>query len=308
MGTTGSSRPARATPRQQNELARLLTRLAPAEGTNPTPRTGLDVLRADQPRARGPVVYQPSLNIVAQGSKRAYLGTETFVYDPLHYLVLSVPLPLEAEIVDATPERPYLGLRLQLQSTELSDLLIEAGDGFDRRCNSAAQRGICLSPLNEALYGAVLRLVAALGDDRDRRVLAPLAEREVLYHVLAGEQGKLLREVALRDSRSHRIAEVLRYLQAHYDQPLDIPTIADVANMSPSTLHHTFKEVTCSSPLQYLKSVRLHQARLLMLQDGLGASEAGHRVGYGSASQFSREYRRLFGVPPSRDVASLRAD
>jgi AraC-like DNA-binding protein len=250
---------------------------------------------------------EPCVIIVAQGRKQAYLGSEAFTYDPLHYLVVAVPLPMESEVVEASPDRPYLALGLRLQAATISDLLLETGDVSGRRGNGVPPRGLYTSPLGDALSGAVLRLVAALDDPIDRRVLAPMAEREVLYHLLVGEQGERLRAVALRDTQAHRIARVLHFLQTHYEQPLDIATIADVAHMSPSTLHHTFRAVTNSSPLQYLKKIRLHQARLLMLSDGLGAGEAARHVGYGSESQFSREYRRLFGVPPSLDVATWHA-
>lgn len=289
---------------RQEELARLLAPLAPGEGIHTCPWPGLEILRADRPQPRAPVVYQPCLCLVAQGSKLAFLGSDSFTYDELHYLVLSVPLPLECEIIEASPERPFLALRLHLEATTLSELLLEV-EG-ERKGNGGAQRGIYASPVSEALHDAVCRLVAAAGDPTDLKVLAPLAEREVLYRLLTGEQGERLRDVALRDSRSHRIAQILRFIQTNYDEPFDIPTIADAANMSPSALHHAFKSVTSSSPLQYLKTIRLHQARLLMLHDGLGAGEAAHRVGYGSESQFSREYRRLFGAPPIRDVMALR--
>ncbi len=291
---------------RQRELARLLAPLAPTEGIHSSPWPDLEIMRADRPQHRSPVVYQPSLCLVAQGSKRAFLGGDSFTYDDLHYLVLSVPLPLECEIVEATPERPFLALRLHLEATKLSELLLEAESEPERRANRGVRRGIHASPVTEALHDAVCRLVAAVNDPSDLKVLAPLAEREVLYRLLTGEQAQLLRDVALRDSRSHRIAQILRFMQTNYEEPLDIPTIAEAAHMSPSTLHHAFKSVTSSSPLQYLKTIRLYQARLLMLHDGLGAGEAAHRVGYGSESQFSREYRRLFGAPPIRDVRALR--
>lgn len=290
------------------ELARVIARAVPGNGLRATAWPGLDLVRHDLPHPRSPVVQEPCLCVVAQGRKRAYLGGEVFTYDPLHYLVVAVPLPLETEVVAASPDRPYLSLRLRLRAATIGELLLETGDAAVRRGTAAPRRGIYASPLSDALYGAVLRLVAALDDPTDRRVLAPMAEREVLYHLLVGEQGEQLRAVALRNSHADRITRVLRFLQTHYDRPLDIATVAAEANMSPSTLHHVFKEVTSSSPLQYLKRVRLHRARLLMLHDGLGAGEAARRVGYGSDSQFSREYRRLFGAPPRLDVAARRAD
>lgn len=298
--------PSAAVPRQE-EFAGRLIRLAPAEGTHATAWPGLEVVRADGPQALTAEVYPPSFCVVAQGSKRTRLGGETFGYDPLHYLVLSVPLPVENEVVEASPERPFLGLRLRLRMAELGDLLLNADATADRRCNCGPRRGIYVSPVTDELYDAVLRLVTALEDPAGLKVLGPLAEREVLYRVLIGDQGERVREAVLNDSRSHRIAQVLQYLQENYTQPLDIAAIAEVANMSPSTLHHAFKDVTSTSPVQYLKKIRLHHARRLMLQEGLGVGEAAFKVGYVSQSQFSREYRRLFGTPPSRDVASLRA-
>jgi AraC-like DNA-binding protein len=289
-------------------LARALARRAPAAGRHETGWPGLVVMREDHPNARVSGVLEPCVFIVAQGRKRAYLGSETFNYDPLHYLVVAVPLPIESQVVEASPDQPYLSLGLRLQAATISELLLETGDATGRRGNGPPPRGLYVSPLGDALSSAVLRLVAALDDPTDRRVLAPMAEREVLYHLLVGEQGDRLRAVALRDTQAHRIARVLHFLQTHYDQPLDIATIADVAHMSPSTLHHTFRAVTNSSPLQYLKKIRLHQARVLMLSDGLGAGEAARRVGYGSDSQFSREYRRLFGAPPTLDVATWHAN
>jgi AraC-like DNA-binding protein len=297
---------AQATAQARPELARLIERRAVADGRLESDWPGLGLVRTDRPTPRASVVVEPCLFVVAQGRKRAYLGNEVFTYDPLHYLAVAVPLPIESEVVEACPDRPYLALWLRLRAATINELLLETGDEVGRRGNGTPRRGIYTSPLSDGLYGAILRLVGALDDPTDRRVLAPMAEREVLYHVLMGEQGERLRAVALRNSHTYRIAGVLHYLQTHFAEPLDVATIAAVANMSPSTLHHAFRAVTNSSPLQYLKKIRLHQARLLMLNEGLGAGEAAHRVGYGSDSQFSREYRRLFGVPPSLDVAAQR--
>jgi AraC-like DNA-binding protein len=303
----------------EDGLVEALSRWAPAEGRHPSPWPGLGFVRASSPSARFPVVYEPCLCFVAQGSKRVFLGDRVYTFDPRNYLVLGMHLPAEAEIFQASPEEPYLSLALRIDGAELSDLLValaadpaETSDIGDGEAPQAARRdapcGICVSRMNDRLTDALGRLLAALDDPLERRILAPLAIREILYHVLAGEQGSLLRAIALHDSRSQRIAQVLRYLRTHYEEPLDITTIARAARMSPSTLHHTFKEVTSVSPLQYLKQIRLHQARLLMLNDGLGSGEVAFRVGYGSASQFSREFKRLFGVPPTSSAQSLREE
>lgn len=292
----------------RQELAAVIERQATAGAYQATIWPGLAIVRADHPTARAGGIQEACLFVVAQGRKRVFLGSESYTYDPLHYLVVSVPLPIESEVVEASPERPYLALRLGLQAARINELLLEAGDEIGRRANDAPGRGIYTSPLSDALYGAILRFVGALDDPTDRRVLAPMAEREVLYHLLLGEQGERLRALALRNSHTNRISQVLHYLQTHVEEPLDLATLAELVNMSQSTLHHTFRAVTNSSPLQYLKQIRLHRARLLMLNDGLGAAEAARRVGYGSDSQFSREYRRLFGAPPRLDVATWRAE
>jgi len=292
-------------PRQSLPL--LLGRYAEGDGIHPGPWPGLDILRVSQPRPRMPVVYQPCVCVVAQGRKRAYLGDQIYDYDPFNYLVLSVPLPVEGEIVEASPEEPFLLFRLALDAADLSELLLELGEHTSHRNLGRAHRGIFASKLEDDLLAAVVRFLAALDDPGDRRVLAPLARREILYRLLTGEQGYLLRSFALGESRSHRVARVVRYIQENYDRSLDVAAMADVAHMSTSSLHHAFKEVTSVSPLQYLKQIRLHKARLLMVHDDVGAGEAAHRVGYGSPSQFSREFKRLFGAPPAREVERLRA-
>ncbi|WP_232226693.1 AraC family transcriptional regulator [Algiphilus aromaticivorans] len=289
-------------------LAECIAPFATAPGINETPWPGVEVLRADAPGPRRPVVYEPTVCVVAQGRKRVYLGDDSFVYDAWHYLVLSVPLPMDGEILEASPEHPFLALRLHLNATALGEIMLQAGVAGDVPSNPAACRGVCASRFDAALHDAVCRLAAAVGDPRERPVLAPLAEREVLYRLVTGERGQLLREFALRDSRSYRISRVLQHIRNHFDQPLDVPSLARIANMSPSALHHGFRAVTSSSPMQYLKKIRLHQARTLMLHDGVGAGIAARRVGYNSEFQFSREYRRLFGQPPMRDVAALRAE
>ncbi len=282
-----------------------IARRAPAEGRHSSPWPGLYFLRASRPNARFPVVYESCLCFVAQGSKRLFLADRVYTYDQHNYLVLSVPLPAEAEIFQASSEEPYLSMALHIDASDLSDLLV-AMDAEEPPSRETEHRGICISHLHDGLTGALCRFLDALDDPMDRRILAPMAFREILYHALAGEQGHLLRSIALHDSRSHRIAHVVHYLRTHYEEPLDIATIARAARMSPSTLHHTFKEVTSISPLQYLKQIRLHQAKLLMLNDGLNAGEVAYRVGYGSPSQFSREFKRLFGMPPTYAVERLR--
>ena len=296
-------------PAVQRVLVELIERQVPEDGRYPTPWPGLSFFRTSRPAPPQPVVYKPCLCIVAQGSKRAHLGDRVYVYDALNYLVLSVPLPVKAGVVEASPEQPFLSLLLEIDTSAVSELLLEiAEQGAPPAPKAApgAAPGIYVSRLSEGLSDAVIRLLRALEEPTDARVLGPLYSREILYRVLAGEQGHLLRAAALAAGASHRVARVIRFLQAHYPEPLDVPTIAREAGMSTSSLHHTFKQVTSLSPLQYLKQIRLHRARLLMLEQGSGAGEAAHRVGYGSPSQFSREFKRLFGRSPRREVQLFR--
>lgn len=282
-----------------------LERFALKEGANQSAWPGLSIFRADDRAARIPVVYDPCICFVGHGRKRVHLAGRDYTYDPLHYLVVGVPLPVEAEIIDAGADSPFLSLRLDVDVPVLSELLMDAKHVSEP---DEAPRAIYASPMNANLSDAVIRLLKSLHDENDARVLAPLAVREVLYHILAGEQGERLRAVALRDSRAHRINAVLRYMRDNYRRPLNVDELARQAHMSTSTFHHNFKSVTSISPLQYLKKIRLHQARFLMLHDGANAGEAADAVGYNSPSQFTREFKRLFGTPPTQEVKRLRND
>jgi len=292
--------------RQVAELRELIDAGASGEGLTESPVAGLAYYRASSPEPREPMVLEPSLCVVASGEKKAYVGEETYTYDPMHYRVLTVPLPVEIEVTRASEEDPLLVVALELDRVELTDVLLDMDD-LRSPGNGGPSRGISTSPVHRELLAAVVRLLRAAGNKDRRKVLAPLARREILFHLLAGEQGGLLREVALRDSRSERVARALRFIQEHYRESLDVETIAREVHMSPSTLHHNFKAVTSTSPIQYLKTVRLHRARMLMLQEGMTAAGAAREVGYESPSQFSREFRRHFGEPPARHVSSLEA-
>ncbi len=284
-------------------LVRLLQERAPTAGVHRPGWPRLRLLRAEVPMPPSSVLYNACLCLVAQGSKRAIVGDEVYTYDPLHYLVVPVSLPVQAEIPTASRQHPFLGLSLEFDAGTVNELLLE----LEGLAPAPAGRGVYLSEVGGSLLSALVRLIQALDDPLEKRMLAPAIEREVLYHVLTGPQGGKLSQFALQDSASHRIARAVRYLQDHFEAPVDIPTLAGEVNMSSSAFHHTFKRVTSLSPIQYLKRFRLHQARALMVQQGLGAADAAFSVGYGSPSQFSREFRRQFGNPPSLEVERLRA-
>jgi AraC-like DNA-binding protein len=285
------------------ELASSILRNAPDDGVHQTAIAPLAMIRCDQPSELQHGVHKPGLCIIAQGHKEVLLNDERYRYDPLHYLVVSVTLPVSGRVIEASPEEPYLCLRLDIDPQQLAKLIADAGPLVEP--SRPAERGLYVERLDTPLLDAVLRLVRLLDTPRDIGILAPLAIQEILYRLL-DKQGHRLLEIARVDSQTHRINRAIEWLNAHYGQPLRIEELAQVARLSPSALHHRFKAVTTMSPLQYQKQLRLQAARRLMLE-GLNASTAGHRVGYESPSQFSREYSRLFGAPPVRDLERLRS-
>ena len=289
---------------RQQELTARVARLAPFDGTHQSALPSLALTRSSVPTLRMPTVYQPCLGIVVQGRKRAVLNDEVFHYDALNYLVVSVTLPGMGQVLDATPEHPYLSLRLNLDLEEIARLVLELGD----RASSpaTADRGLYVARLDEPLLDAVLRMVKLLDTPEDIGILAPVVQREIYYRVLRGELGSRLVDLAQSGGGNHRIVRAIEWLKQHYAASLRIEELAGAVHMSPSALHHRFKAVTAMSPLQYQKQLRLHEARRLMFADGIESATAGHRVGYESASQFSREYRRLFGAPPRSEIARLR--
>ncbi len=285
----------------RNRLVPLIEKYALEEGVTETEWPGLILGRSSQPVPRFPLLYVPSICVVAQGRKHVYAADDPIIYDPLHYLVVALPMPVEAEIVVASAKQPFLSLALEIDVSMVGKLLLEmAEEEHWPEAKLNPTQAIYASPMNDDLLDAFVRLLRALENPVDRRLLGPGAVKEILYHILRGEQGSILRAIALRDSGSHRIAQIVRFLQENYNQSLDISSIARFAGMGNSTLHHVFEKIVGQSPIQYLKKIRLHQARLMIVSNGLSASEAAYNVGYNNASQFSREFKRQFGLPPSR--------
>lgn len=295
----------RATTGLHKDLATKLTRYAPGHGLHPMPLPGVMVARSNSPSRPLPAIYEPSLCIVVQGRKRAVVGDEVYVYDPLNYLVVSVTLPARTRILEATPNEPYLCLRIGVDIGVIGELLDQLGPDVISRPTGG--RGLFLAEMTVPMLDAVSRLVDILGRPQEAAVLAPLVLKEIHYRALTGTLGYRLRDLCTADSHAQRIVRVIRLLKTGYASPVSVEDLAAAAHMSVSSLHHRFKEVTAMSPMQYLKQLRLHEARRLMLTEGLDASAACYRVGYESPSQFSREYRRLFGAPPRREVERFRA-
>ncbi len=301
--STPSAREAQQARASRVELVERLAQAIHEDGTA-EPLAGLRLRRASAPSGLGHGVSFPSLCVIAQGSKELLLGDSRYHYNPAHYLIATAALPIASRVVEASPERPYLGIVLKLDSTLVGSVLVEAGQRAPR--NATALTAIDVSALDANVLDAVVRLVRLLDTPTDAHVLAPLVIREIVYRLLKGAQAARLHQIAALGGATHRIAEAVERLRNDFDQPLRIEELAHDLGMSVSGFHHHFRALTAMSPLQFQKQLRLQEARRLMLGEGLDASSAGYRVGYGNASHFTREYKRLFGEPPMRDVEQLR--
>jgi AraC-like DNA-binding protein len=292
---------ARAT---RKELAERIARHVPEDGRIEA-APGLFLMRYSVPTGPLHAVSEPSFCVIVQGSKELLLGNERYRYDASRYLLVSAGLPLAGHVIEASKQRPYLAARLVLDPAIVTAVLLEAGlpaSGMD-----SAVKAIAVSRLDTNLLDAVVRIVRLIDAPRDFDVLAPLAAREIVYRLSLGEQVGRLRQIARLGGRAHGIAKAIELLRKNYDKPLRIPGLARRLAMSTSGFYHRFKTVTAMSPLQFQKQLRLQEARRLLLAGDVDAATAGYRVGYDEPSHFSREYKRLFGEPPMRDVERLRS-
>ncbi|MFZ4286777.1 AraC family transcriptional regulator [Variovorax sp. HJSM1_2] len=291
------------------ELAALIDRFTGTDGVLDTAVPRLMLARVSQV-GLPPVhtIYEPSFCILAQGSKRVLLADEVYIYDSSHYLVAAQNLPVSAQVFDASPEAPYLGLRLTFDVKEIAALALDLKLGDTPARRDDEQRGLFTGALSATLLDPVLRLVKLLDTPEDVAALAPLITREILYRLLKSPDGGRLVQMAMVDSHSQRIAQAINLLSQRYQLPVCIEALANEVHMSVSSLHHHFKLVTAMTPLQFQKQLRLQESRRIMISEHLDAATAGHRVGYESQSQFNREYSRFFGSPPARDVKRLREE
>jgi AraC-like DNA-binding protein len=292
--------------RAQANREELTQRIAQAIRTDGTIESlkGLHFYRTSSPSECIHSVSVPAFCVIAQGSKEVLLGSERYQYDPMHYLLGTVELPIASRILEATQEKPYLGLRLDLDPTLVGSVMVEAGYPSAQRGTSV--KAINVSSLDADLLDAVVRLVRLINSPAEAHVLAPLIKREIIYRLLMGEQGGRLRQIAVLGGYTHHIALAVDRLRKDFNQPLRIENIARELGMSVSGFHHHFKSVTAMSPLQFQKQLRLQEARRLLLGQNLDATTAAYRVGYDDPSHFNREYKRHFGAPPMRDVERLR--
>ncbi|GLS29283.1 AraC-type DNA-binding protein [Mesorhizobium albiziae] len=286
-------------------LAEVTMRHTPGDGVHETAIPGLGLIRQSQPTEPLQILHHPAVCIIAQGEKEVALADLRYCYNPAKYLVVSVDLPLSGQVTKASPELPYLCVRIDLDAAMLASVLTEKGASAIAK--GSVERGLFISDMSSDLAGAAIRLVRLLDEPEHIPFLAPLLLREIYYRLLAGEQSGAVRHIATAGSKIHQIGRAIAWIKEHYAQPFSIEVVANEARMSPSAFHHYFREVTAMSPLQYQKQVRLQEARRLMVGGAFDAAAAGYEVGYESPSQFTREYRRLFGAPPVRDVTRLRA-
>lgn len=262
------------------------------------------LLYGTEPGLRTPVMYQPGIIFLFSGHKIGYINERVFQYDANEYLLLTVPLPFECETY-ATPEVPLAGIRLNVDILQLQELLMDIGED-DLFQPSMAASGINSATLSDDILCAAERLLDVMERPLDARILGKQIIREILYHVLMGPRGGALLALVSRQTHFSLISRVLKRIETKYTENLNVEQLAAEANMSVSAFHHNFKSVTSTSPLQYLKTYRLHKARMMIIHDGMKASAAAMRVGYESASQFSREFKRYFGVTPGEDAARMR--
>lgn len=286
-----------------SDLALIIARHAPSDGFHETALASVTLIRSATVTTPMPTVYAPSLCLVAQGAKEAQLGRSRFAYHPAKFLLAAVDLPVVGAVTQASAEAPYLCLSLSLDVARVAEMAAEhpalLADG-DR-----PMPGLILGHTTAEMVDAACRLLALLDTPGDRAALAPLMERELLWRLLRSPAGQLLRQMA-GGSQGEKLHRALHWLRHHYAEPVSVEALAEVAGMSASAFHQHFKTVTGLSPLRYRSQLRVQEARRLMISEGLDAATAGFQVGYGSPSQFSREYARAMGLPPSRDVERLR--
>ncbi|GAA1881273.1 AraC family transcriptional regulator [Asanoa iriomotensis] len=284
-----------------DELRDLLARHA-----RPDLRTAIDgvqIMRADRPFPPAPATYGKVLVVIGQGTKRCGLGDRVYDYGPGQYLVASVELPVTSHFIEASPDRPGLGVGIGIDPRAVADLLLEApGTPNDRPAPA-----IAVSTAPASLLDAVVRLLRLLDEPADLPVLAPLVTREILWRLVTGEQGATVRQLGLPDSSISHVARTVRWIRDHYAESFRVEDLAQLAGLSVSALHRNFQAVTSMSPIQFQKQIRLQQARLHLAADPTDIAGVSRRVGYDSPSQFSRDYRRQFGVPPSQDAVGPAA-
>jgi AraC-like DNA-binding protein len=287
-----------------NELRGLLERHVRPDGT--TAIDGVRICKADRTVSPESAMSGTVLAVIARGGKRLALGDRVYEYGAGQYLVASIDLPVTGYLVDAVPGQPALGFGMTLEPADIAELMLQAGPGDLPRSPGTARPGIAVSDAPDELLDAIVRLLRLLGRPRDRRALAPLVKREILWHLISGEQGDAVRQLGMADSSLTHIRRAVQWIRENYARPFRVEEVAQLSGMSVSAFHRNFQAVTAMTPIQFQKHIRLQAARLLLANRPNDVTGVGYRVGYDSPSQFSREYRRLFGAPPSVDAVRMR--
>lgn len=288
-------------------IAVLAEKIAQWTSDGDDPETGIPALtlrRFEAPTEKASYLQEPSICVIAQGSKRVLLNEEEYEYDARHFLLTSVNVPVIAQVLEASTDKPYLSLMLKLDQRSITQLMVDSNLPAPR--SKEASRGMAMGEVTPPLVDSLIRLIDLIDEPADIPILAPMVQREIIYRLLTGDQGRRLRQIASAGSHSQQIARAIDWLKDNYHQPFRIDDLAADTGMSTSTFHHHFRALTAMSPLQFQKRLRLTEARRLMLTDNLDASTAAFQVGYESPSQFNREYGRMFGAPPLRDIKNLR--
>jgi AraC-type DNA-binding domain-containing proteins len=283
----------------------LLMELLPVDMNLETKINGVNLVRRENAYQPKPLLYKPEIIILAQGRKNVYLGDRRYTYDANNYFVLTVPLPVICEAI-IKPGEPLLGIVIKLDPQVIGEILSEMGSAPPM--GQQASLGLYQAPMSPDLVDAAIRLLRALKSEKESRILGPMCVKEIIFKIITGEHGDVLKELAFSNRSLFQISRIVSIIHEKYSQPLDMQTLAKEAGMSISAFHSKFREVTSSSPLQYLKTTRLHRAKELIQQQGEKAYQAANMVGYVSFSQFSREYKRCFGVSPAKDRQAALID
>ena len=289
----------------REELIERMTRIAP-ENSLLEVFPGIFTYQSSKPTESDISVLKPAFCVIAQGSKDVLLNDELFHYDSGHYLISTLDLPIKSNVVEASREKPYLNLRIDLDPTIVASVMLESN--IETKRSGAKVKAMDVSPVDADLLDAVVKLMKLLDTPIEMKLFAPAIIREIIYRLLKGRQGERLSHLVTAEGDTRRISKVVKQLRENIDEPLIIEDTARELGMSVSGFHNHFKSVTAMSPLQFQKQIRLQEARRLMLGENMDVATAGFRVGYEDPSYFSREYKKLFGVPPLRDIARLRSN
>lgn len=289
---------------QQQEFTHLIDKHSTAEGMIQTIIPNASLLRISTTDIPVPKIYQPSLCFIAQGQKQVLLNDETYIYSPTEYLIISVELPLMSQILKASKDHPYLLLKIDIDLQQLSELLIHIGHPSEM--NNKTNRGLFVGKTDETLGDCLVRLARLLDTPKDVPILASQTIREIYYRLLCSDYGATMAQIALKGSHMQRISAAIQKIKTEFQTHIRIDELAELSGMSLSSFHAHFKSVTAMSPLQFQKSIRLIEARNIMLSNEMDVASTAYKVGYESPSQFNREYARMFGKPPMQDIISLR--